>query len=183
MRIILGSKSPRRKEILTNAGYKFEVVVSDVDENVSEEDIKKRVKLIAKKKGEAIFQFYQDDLVISADTIVIINDIALGKPRNKKEAYDMIKLLQGKMHQVYTAVWVKTKNKEVDFLTSTKVFITKMTDEEIDAYINTTEPYDKAGGYAIQGIFAKYIDSIDGDYYNVMGLPICKLNQVLKEFI
>lgn len=182
MKIILASKSPRRKEILASAGYNFDVKVSNADENVSASSITEMSLMISKRKCDAVFEENKDCVVISADTIVVINDKVLEKPKSIENCREMIKTLQDNVHEVYTSVIVKSVDKEVSFLEKTKVFVGKMTDEEIEEYINTSEPYDKAGGYAIQGIFGKYIKKIEGDYYNVMGLPIYKLNKVLKEF-
>ena len=179
--LILGSKSPRRQEILTMAGYKYKVVVSDVDEEVDATSITDMSLKIAKKKCDAIFKDYKDDTVICADTIVVIDNTVLGKPKDKCDARHMINMLQGRCHEVYTSVIVKTINKEVEFLEKTKVYVRAMTNDEIEEYINMAEPYDKAGAYAIQGYFAKYIEKIDGDYYNVMGLPIANLSKVLDE--
>lgn len=182
MKIILASKSPRRKEILASAGYEFDVKVSNADENVSANSITEMSLMISKRKCDAVFEENKDCVVISADTIVVINDKVLEKPKSIDNCREMIKTLQDNVHEVYTSVIVKSVDKEVSFLEKTKVFVGKMTDEEIEEYINTSEPYDKAGGYAIQGIFGKYIKKIEGDYYNVMGLPIYKLNKVLKDF-
>ena len=181
MGLILGSKSPRRKEILEMAGYQFKVIVSDVDENVKANSITDMSLQIAKKKCDAIFKNYREDTIICADTIVVIDGIVLGKPKDKNDARCMIEKIQNRMHEVYTSVIVKNRNLEVEFLEKTKVYVRKMNDKQIEEYINMKEPYDKAGAYAIQGYFAKYIEKIDGDYYNVMGLPICKLSQILDE--
>ena len=182
MKIILASKSPRRKEILEMAGYSFEVKVSNADENVIADDIKEMSLMISKRKCDAVYNENQDAIIISADTIVVINNKVLEKPKSIDNCREMINMIQDNVHEVYTSVVVKSKDKEVSFLETTKVYVGKMTKEEIEEYINTTEPYDKAGGYAIQGIFGKYIEKIEGDYYNVMGLPIYRLNKVLKEF-
>lgn len=186
MKLILASKSPRRKEILAQAGYQFEIVVSNVDENVEEDKAEDKVLAIAKKKGLDIYSKLnqeQESVILSADTIVVLDNIILGKPKDKEDARNMISLLNGKTHQVYTAVYIKGKNIEYQFLEKTDVDIVTMTKEEIEEYINTKEPYDKAGSYAIQGIFSKYISNINGDYYNVMGLPICKVNSILKKLL
>lgn len=183
MKIILASKSPRRKEILEMAGYEFEVKVSNADENIKADTITEMSLLISKRKCDAVFSENQDSIIISADTIVVIDNKVLEKPKSKDNCREMIKMIQNNVHEVYTSVVVKSKEKEVSFLEKTKVYVGKMTDEEIEEYINTNEPYDKAGGYAIQGIFGKYIEKIEGDYYNVMGLPIYRINQVLKVFL
>lgn len=185
MYLVLASQSPRRRELLTQAGYHFQINVSNVDENVEENDPINKVMAIAKKKGLDVFSKYIDDqaVVLSADTIVVINDYILGKPKDKEDARLMLKMLQNNTHQVYTAVFIKSNDNEQLFYEKTEVCISEITDEEIEEYISTTEPYDKAGGYAIQGIFSKYISKINGDYYNVMGLPINKVREALKQYI
>ncbi len=184
MYLVLASKSPRRKELLTQAGYQFQVDVSNVDENVEETNPVDKVLAIAKKKGLDVFSKYNDNeaVILSADTIVVINNEVLGKPKDKDDARLMIKMLQNNTHQVYTAVFIKSSQNEDCFVEKTDVNVGEMTNEEIEEYINTNEPYDKAGGYGIQGIFSRYISSINGDYYNVMGLPIYKVRQVLKKY-
>lgn len=183
MKIILGSKSPRRKELLNLLGYDFQIVVSDVDEKVAYSSFKDMVLKIALKKAEAIASNYLDYLIISADTIVVCGDEVLGKPKDRDDCRRMIKLLQGNTHFVYTAVVLMYQKETKYFVEETKVWVTKMSDEEIETYINTNEPYDKAGGYGIQGIFGKYIEKINGDYYNVMGLPICRLNKEINKLM
>ncbi len=183
MKLILGSQSPRRKEILEMAGYTFEVRVSHVDENVVSIFPEDKVKNIAKKKCEALFSNCGDDeVILCADTIVVIDHAILEKPKDKEDARKMIETLQGRTHTVYTAVYIKSKEREENFLESTLVSVLPMSSKEIENYISTEEPYDKAGAYAIQGIFSKYISKIQGDYYNVMGLPIAKVHQTLKKF-
>lgn len=181
--IILGSKSPRRKEILEMAGIPFKVVVSDVEEDIKCDNYLDYPKLTAKKKGLPLVESYQDDIIITADTIVYCDGRILGKPKTKDEAYEMIKLISGRSHIVVTGVYIKTKNEEYNYSVETKVFVSKLSEEEINDYINTLEPYDKAGAYAIQGIFGKYIEKIEGDYYNVMGLPVNSIYEKIKEEI
>lgn len=185
MYLILASKSPRRREILMNAGYHIRIKASNVDENVYEILPEDKVAAIAKKKGLDIYeQFKNDDqaVVLSADTIVVIDTEILGKPKDKEEARRMISKLQGQTHSVYTAVFIKSSLYEDSFLEKTDVTVASMSDEEIENYISSKEPYDKAGGYGIQGIFSQYISSINGDYYNVMGLPINKVKQYLSKY-
>lgn len=183
MKIILGSKSPRRKELLSLLGYEFNVVVSDVDENVTYTTHQEMVLKIALKKAEPISASYPDDLIICADTIVVCNDVILGKPKDKEDCRKMIKFLENKDHFVSTAVVLVYKNQTYHFIEETQVWVSKISDEEIEEYISTTEPYDKAGGYGIQGIFSKFIEKINGDYYNVMGLPISRLYKEIKRII
>ena len=187
MKIILGSKSPRRKEILEMAGFDFKVLVSDVDENVSETKPEDKVIAIALRKANAIFDIVKDNMddkiIVCADTIVVTNDgEVLEKPKDKEDARRMISDIQGTFHYVYTAYVIKSKEKEVKGLEKTEVYVVKMSEDEIEEYINMKEPYDKAGAYAIQGFFGKYISHINGDYYNVMGLPLCKICQEIKKF-
>lgn len=184
MYLVLASQSPRRRDLLIQAGYRFQINVSRVDETVEETNPIDKVMAIAKKKGLDVFSKYTDDqaVVLSADTIVVINDYILGKPKDKEDARLMLKMLQNNTHQVYTAVFIKSNDNEQLFYEKTDVLVSSMTDEEIEQYISTTEPYDKAGGYAIQGIFSKYISKINGDYYNVMGLPINKVREALKQY-
>lgn len=183
MKLILGSKSPRRREILSMVGIDFEVVTKNVDEKVVAKDPKEKVKKIAMKKCNAIFDDYPDNVVLCADTIVLTEKgEVLEKPKDIDDARRMIEDISGTYHYVYTAFIIKSKDKEITHLEETKVFVTKMSKYEIEEYIHTTEPYDKAGAYAIQGLFGKYIEKIEGDYYNVMGLPINKVYECLKEF-
>ena len=179
--IILGSKSPRRKEILEMTGIPFKVVIEDILEDVKCDNYLDYPKLTAKKKGLPLVKRYHDDIIITADTIVYCDKRILGKPKDKDEAYEMIKLISGRSHIVVTGVYIKTKKEEYNYSVETKVFVSKLSEEEINDYINTLEPYDKAGAYAIQGIFGKYIEKIDGDYYNVMGLPINSIYEKIKE--
>lgn len=181
MKIILGSQSPRRKELLELLGYEFTVISPNVDETVEYTTFPEMVQKIAFKKAHHISQTYKDELIICADTIVVCEDECFGKPKSKEDAYYMIKALSGKPHSVYTAVACIYQGKEYGFVEETKCYVTDMTEEEILDYISTSEPYDKAGAYGIQGIFAKYIEKIDGDYYNVMGLPICHLNKLINK--
>lgn len=184
MFLVLASKSPRRREILTQAGFKFQINVSDVSEEVSEMIPEEKVAAIAKKKGLDIFSKYNTPnvVVLSADTIVVIGTEILGKPKDKDDARRMINILQGTTHSVYTAVYIQSVFKNECFVEKTEVEIAHMTNEEIEEYISSEEPYDKAGAYAIQGNFSKYIKRINGDYYNVMGLPIHRVYEALKEY-
>lgn len=180
--IILGSKSPRRKEILKKAGIEFTVVTKDVIEDINETNPEEYAKKTALKKAVAITKEYENDIVICADTIVAIENRILGKPKDKNDARQMITSLSGKTHKVITGVFLGTKNNYTLFASKTFVRVKEMTKEDIEEYISLDEPYDKAGGYAVQGEFAKYIESLDGDYDNVVGLPIKEIEKRLKEF-
>jgi len=183
LKIILGSKSPRRRELLTQMGYKFSTEPIEIDEAVaSYENVRDYVRQIAARKGRIISQKHPDDLVICADTIVALGETIFEKPKDQEDARRMIKALAGRSHDVFTAVFLKLEEQEKTFIVRTRVEIDSMTDDEIEAYVSTDEPYDKAGAYAIQGQFGKYIKGIRGDYYNVMGLPICRLHREIEKF-
>ena len=178
MEIILASKSPRRKEILTIAGIKFGVITADVDENIDEVNPERLVERLSFLKSSAVAENHPDALVIGCDTVVAINGEILGKPRDKADARRMLSLLSNNCHSVYSGVTVFYKGESFTFVEKTDVFFSLMTDIDIENYISTSEPYDKAGGYAIQGYTARYINKIQGCYYNVMGFP---LNRFLTE--
>ena len=188
---ILASGSPRRKELLARAGLKYRVLVSDADEDYPEglkpEEI---VKLLAGRKGHAVAELLKngkETCVISADTIVVLDDRILGKPADRNESEKMIRALQGRDHQVWTGVQViymseedKSIEQEICFADCTTVHVISMDDAEIKAYVDGGEGDDKAGAYAIQGDFAKYISGYDGDFDNVVGLPVTHLIEVLN---
>lgn len=182
-KIILASASPRRKELMMLLGAEFQVVVSDCEERITK-DIPEDVTMeLSRQKAEAVAEHVgRSNIVIGADTIVSLEGRILGKPSGKEEAYEMISSLQGKVHQVYTGVTILSKEKKIEntFFVKTDVTVTSMTEEEICEYINTKEPYDKAGAYGIQGLFGKYVESIAGDYNNVVGLPVHRLYKELK---
>lgn len=182
MKIVLGSKSARRSELLSLIGYDFYVDFVDIDETIHDyKNPKDYVQKVVQRKGEAVAIKHKDELVVCADTIVVVDDTILNKPVDVDEARQMIKLINNRAHYVMTAVFIKYKDYEKVFVEKTAVFIDNITDDDIETYINTVEPYDKAGGYAIQGMFSKHIKKIDGDFYNVMGLPINKLNNEIKK--
>lgn len=184
MKIVLGSKSLRRSELLKLLGYDFYVDFVDLDENVENyNDPQDYAVQVVQRKGEAVSNKHKDELVICADTIVVVDDIILGKPKDKEDARRMMKLLNNRSHSVITAVYIKYQNHDEVFTEETKVYIDNMSNEDIEAYISTNEPYDKSGGYAIQGLFSKHIRKINGDFYNVMGLPINKLNNKIKSIL
>ena len=179
--IILASASPRRTEILTLAGIPHRVVVLEheevIDNTKAPIDI---VKSLAYQKANAVFEKYPNEIVLGSDTIVVYDEI-LGKPKDKIDAYRMLKKLEGKTHQVITGVAILSSMKKIMFAEVTNVTFKNMTDDEIYEYINSENVLDKAGAYAIQGSACKYISKIDGDYYNVMGLPVHKVYHELKK--
>lgn len=183
-KMILASASPRRRELLTQAGFSFEVKVSDADEIITEKEPDKIVKELALVKACAVAASETEALIIGADTIVTVDGKILGKPRDAEEAFSMLSMLQGRTHQVYTGVALITKEEGLQkshvFSEKTDVHMYPMTEQEIREYIATGEPLDKAGAYGIQGRAAVYIRKIEGDYNNVVGLPISRLYQELK---
>ena len=172
MKLVLASKSPRRSEILKNAGYEFVVRVADADETIPEgtkpEDA---VVFLAARKAMAV-ERADDETVLGADTIVVLDNKILGKPKDREDAYNMLKNLSGRVHSVFTGVCIIENGKSMTFSEETQVEFLPLTDKEIYEYIDTNDCYDKAGAYGIQGYASKFIRRINGDYFNVVGLPI-----------
>lgn len=184
-KLILASASPRRKDLLKSLGLNFEIDFALVDEEVEDGLLPKEIVMtLAKKKALAISYKYQEGLIIGADTLVFLNGEVLGKPKSEEDAFLMLKNLQGKEHEVYSGVFlidVATGESEVSF-EKTKVFFRPLSDNEIWSYIATKEPFDKAGAYAIQGLGSTIVYKIEGDYFNVVGLPLACLSKMLKKF-
>ena len=186
-KLILASASPRRKELLKNLGYAFSIEVCDLDENSDKTKPYELVMDLAQTKAKAIMDMHagEDVIVIGADTVVANESEILGKPRDLEHAKEMISSLQGKIHQVYTGVclyWNNEKiNQNLTFYEKTDVEVYPMTTEEIEVYVATRECEDKAGSYAIQGLFSPYIKGISGDYNNVVGLPVARIYQEIKK--
>ncbi len=187
MKIILASGSPRRREIMDLAGIDYEIMVSDVDETFEEglelDDQSKRLAFI---KAKAIYDnTWGDRAIIGSDTMVVKGDKVYGKPKSREEAINMIKEFQGNNHTVYTSLAILIEKngeyKEYLDLTKTDIYFKKMTDKEIEDYVDYEQPYDKAGAYAIQSSFCKYVKKIYGDYYSIVGLPIEKVYDILKD--
>lgn len=183
--IILASNSPRRRELLENIGLRFDVVPDNTpepkDESMQPFEL---VMFLAKFKGDNVASSVTDDsLIISADTVVAINGEILGKPHSRDEAFEMLSKLSGNTHCVYTGVYVldKSTGKSVNFYEKTEVSFKSLDIDEINDYINTEEPMDKAGAYGIQNIGSIFVEGINGDYFNVVGLPVCSLCKLLKE--
>ena len=185
MAIVLASQSPRRQELLARIGVEdFKTLSLDIDESypegLSPEDT---VRYIAKKKCDAAAALCApDDLIITADTMVFLDNDRLGKPRDEEDALRMLRALSGRAHTVCTGVSVRRGAQEERFAVSTRVFFRPATDDEIRAYIKTGEPMDKAGSYGIQGYGAMFVKCIEGDYFSVMGLPLCPLCRMLRAF-
>ena len=184
-KIILASASPRRRELIAAICGNVEIRPAECDETLPDGiGARDAVEYLSKIKNDAVRKNRSyEDIVISADTVVSVNDIILGKPTDKEDARRMINLLSGKTHQVYTGVTISKGEKSVTFSEKTDVVFYKLTESEIEEYISSNEPYDKAGSYAIQGKAGLLIKGISGDYYNVVGLPIARLNRELKKFV
>ncbi len=179
--LILASASPRRRELLQQIGLAFTVVTADIDEtSLPGEDHTNYTSRLADAKARAVLLLHPDATVVGADTTVAVDGKLLGKPRDEDDAARMLRLLRGRAHHVTTAVAVLTRKQTLTAAETTAVFFNNMTDEEIAAYVATGEPMDKAGAYAIQGIAAQWIPSIEGDYSNVVGLPLARLAVLLK---
>lgn len=192
-RIILASKSPRRRELLKQIGLEFEVAVSDDEEILKGESSEEIVMGLARQKAYNVKRMTAagtDDsevIIIGADTIVVCGDEILGKPKDEEDAVRMLSMLQNNSHEVYTGVCAVIcgagSEKCLSFYEKTRVYMYDMTRDEIEYYIKSGEPMDKAGAYGIQGLCARYIKGIEGDYNNVVGLPIGRLYRELKPYI
>lgn len=184
MKFILASGSPRRSEILKEYGYDFEVIVPSVDESMDENKTPhQNVMEVSYRKASKVFEEHQDRFVIACDTVVALDNIIYGKPHSKEMAYNMMKTFSGKAHEVISGVSILGPNYKKSFYVSSKVIFKELTDEMINEYIATDEPYDKAGGYAIQGLGRKLISGYLGSLYNIIGLPIEELKKYLDEII
>lgn len=183
MNIVLASASPRRREILENTNIKFDIISSSIDELVLEgESPCHMVMRLAFEKGIDIASKRKSDLVISADTIVVLDNKVLGKPKDEDEARNMITSLSGKTHQVITGISLinlENNKKIIDYVISNVKF-KNLSENDINDYIKTKESLDKAGAYGIQGYGALLVEEIQGDYFNIVGLPISKLSDLLK---
>ncbi len=187
MKIILASQSPRRAALLALANIEFEVLPSRYEKKINDGyDIEEQSKQVAYEKALDVFNNTQGDrTIIGADTIVVKDNKVYGKPKDRSEAIKMLKNLQGDVHTIYTSLAIlieeKEKYKEFKEIVKTNVIVHQMTDEEIIEYVDTENPYDKAGAYAIQSTFAKFIEEIEGNYMSVIGLPIDKVYRILKD--
>ncbi|GGE75714.1 Maf family protein [Priestia taiwanensis] len=181
-KLILASASPRRKELLEQINVSFEVRVSDVEEIVEgltrPEDV---VVSLALQKAQDVAKYVPHDVVLGADTIVTYDGVILGKPKTKEEAYEMLQMLSGQTHEVFTGVAMLCGGEQISFFERTEVTFYELSDAEIHAYIESGEPMDKAGSYGIQGLGAMFVQKINGDYFSVVGLPIAKVYRELKE--
>lgn len=187
-KIILASGSPRRKELLLQIGIVPEIIVSHVEEKVTSDVPAEVVMSLAEQKAvDVAKEMPEGTVILGSDTVVAADGKILGKPKSHEEAYEMIRRLAGRSHQVYTGVCLVKKGPEgeadtvVSFYDETDVNVSPMTEKEIREYADSEEPMDKAGSYAVQGFFARYIDGLKGSYANVMGLPVHLVYQELKK--
>ena len=183
MQLILASQSPRRKELLGLFHIPFAIRVADIDETMDADASPfQEVARVSRLKAEAV-PHDSSDVVVAADTIVVCDGQVLGKPRDEADAFRMLKLLSGRDHQVMTGMTVLRGQQATVCTEVTDIHFRELTDREILSYIRTGEPMDKAGAYGIQGGAALFADKIVGDYYNVMGLPVCRLGQLLRQTV
>ncbi|MBW1617440.1 MULTISPECIES: Maf family nucleotide pyrophosphatase [Empedobacter] len=183
--IILASQSPRRKELLAGLGLQFSTISLDIDETFDRNEFKKEqiTEYLSAKKAKAYTDIQPNDLIITSDTTVWVDDDSLEKASNREEAYEMIKKLSGKTHSVYTSVTIRSLEKEVTFSDETQVTFADLTDEEIYFYIDNYKPFDKAGAYGVQEWIGYIgVENMNGSYFNVMGLPTHKLYKELVKF-
>ena len=181
MTLILASQSPRRKELLSLFGIPFTVCVADIDETMNPGSAPySEVARVSRLKALAIPRL-SDDVVVAADTIVVCEGHVLGKPHDADEAKEMLRLLSGRDHQVMTGMTVLRGDAAAVITEVTDLHFRELSEIEIERYVATGEPMDKAGAYGIQGGAALFCQRMEGDYYNVMGLPVCRLSQILKE--
>ncbi len=181
MALILASQSPRRQSLLALFHIPFAVRVADIDEHMDPaKPLSQEVGRVSRAKAEAV-PHAPEDVVIAADTIVVCGGQMLGKPKDTQDAFRMLRLLSGQTHRVMTGMTVLHNGQAVVCTEETAVHFRPLTDGEIQSYIRTGEPMDKAGAYGIQGGGALFVDRLEGDYYNVMGLPVCRLSQILRE--
>lgn len=186
--IILASASPRRKELLTQIGLEFEVIPSRAEETITKTEPGDVVEELSLQKAADVAAGVENGIIIGSDTIVWHDGHVMGKPHSREEARSMLREIQGDTHSVFTGVTVIVKEESRElavrtFFCETKVHVYPMTEEETERYLDTGEPMDKAGAYGIQGAFAAWVKSIEGDYNSVVGLPVSALWQVLKEFV
>ncbi len=184
MKIVLASKSPRRKELLGLLDLDFEIITADIDETMdSSLPVTDEVARLSYEKAAAIkSQVLDDTIIISADTVVELDGKVMGKPKDKTDAFNMLKSLSGNTHNVLSGVTVMQGDKRITKTITTAVTFRDISDKEIKTYIETNEPMDKAGAYGIQGRGSKFVSGIVGDYFNVVGLPVCELSLMLKNF-
>lgn len=190
MRIVLASKSPRRREILSSLGLRFDIVSADADESSDITDPALLVRELSLRKGRATRELLRregkwdnDTLIIASDTVVATENEILGKPRDDADAARMLRLLSDGSHRVISGIALLRGDREIAAFDSTAVCFAPMSEAEIDWYVQSGEPRDKAGAYAIQGLAAIFIKGMEGCYFNVVGLPVHRLDELLREFL
>lgn len=178
-KIILASGSPRRKELLSQIGVSFDVIKAEGEEILTSSVPEEAVKELAMQKALEVAEKSGGSMIIGADTVVAANGRILGKPKDEADAMGMLRLIQGGSHEVITgvAVLLKEQKKTICFAETTRVHVYPMTESQMEAYVKSKEPMDKAGAYGIQGMFAAFVRGIEGDYNNVVGLPVGRLYQ------
>ena len=180
--LILASVSPRRRELLGRLGLPFEVQPAEVDESViTESDPEKTVLALSELKAGAVAKEHPEKIVLGADTVVAANGKILGKPRSREDAKQMLGMLSGSEHQVFSGFTLICGEKSVSRAVCTKVFFAPLTEAEIEWYLDSGEPFDKAGSYGIQGLGGLFVTHIEGDFNNVVGLPLRAVYQTLKD--
>jgi septum formation protein len=180
--LILASQSPRRRELLEQVGLRFTVHPSTIEEQVEEEMTPEAlVQELARQKAADVYSHYPEDIVLGADTLVAVDGEVLGKPRSEEEAAEMLHKLSGKTHQVHTGTAIISGQGETVFAETVHVTFYPLTESEIDTYIQSKEPEDKAGAYGIQGLGAVLVERIEGDYFSIVGLPVARVVRVLKK--
>lgn len=181
--LILASNSPRRKELLEDLGYPFITIPSNIDEQINPNNsIVEEIEKLSFNKALSVFNNNKDSIVIGSDTVVVLNNKIYGKPKDLNDAKGMLHEFSNNTHQVVTGVTIISSEKSETFSSITEVTFDKITDEEIEKYINEENVLDKAGAYAIQGKAKKFIKKINGDYFAVMGLPVNELYSRLKKY-
>lgn len=182
-RFIVASASPRRKELLEKVGFSFETIPSDADESADESlSPDSLVKELARRKAESVFTENTDAVVLGCDTVVEYCGTVLGKPSDRKNAKEMLRMLSGRVHNVHTGVCIMDKEKSVSFVNTVKVEFYELSEELIEGYVASGESDDKAGAYGIQGLGCVLVKGIEGDYFSVVGLPVAETVRVLWKF-
>lgn len=182
--LILASKSPRRKELLQDCGFAYRIVSCDCDETIQKDlPIEKAIEQIAYQKAKTVLQAFPDQLVLGCDTMVIYQGQPLGKPKDREDAKRMLTQLSGKTHHVISGVAILGADTHIVFHDMTEVTFYDIEEDLLQQYLDSDEPYDKAGAYGIQGKGKLFVKEIHGDYYNVMGLPVAKIYRELKKLI
>ena len=182
-KLVLASASPRRKEILSSLLVPFEIRVSNANENIDPTyDVYDVPRLLAERKALSV-NMGEDEIIIGCDTVVIYNGEIFGKPKNRENSIKMLEIFSGKSHDVVSGICIRTKDKIYSEKVKTTVYFKPLSTEEIVNYVDKEQPFDKAGAYGIQEMAGAFVRKIDGDFYNVVGLPLCRLCEILdKEF-